>query len=71
MSCLTRELKNDLKKFLIRHRQNVQGQNYSSRRLRQVLVNTGLCPSTLTDDQLKSVVSEAFADDSRLEHSIF
>ena len=67
MSCMTRALRKELKHFLIKHRYQLIKRKYYSSNLRHVLVNSGLCPSTLTNDQLQSVIDEVFVENTQIE----
>lgn len=67
MSCMTRALRKELKRFLIKYRYELIKRKYYSSNLRQVLVNSGFCPGTLTNDQLQSVIDEVFVENARIE----
>jgi hypothetical protein len=71
MSCMTRALRKELKNFLIKHRYQVIKREYHSSNLRHTLVNSGLCPSTLTNDQLQSVIDEVFVENTPIEFYLY
>ncbi len=54
MSCLTRKLQQNLARYLKRHSDVVS--NKEPAVLRNELVNRGLCPSDVTEDQLREIM---------------
>ncbi len=54
MSCLTRKLQQNLARYLKRHSDMVSDKEPAA--LRNELVNRGICPSDVTEDQLREIM---------------
>ncbi len=57
MSCLTRELQQRLTRYLKKNSDVIS--NKEPAQVRNVLVNQGLCPSDVTEDQMREIVRAA------------
>jgi hypothetical protein len=57
MSCLTRKLQHKLTRYL-KKREDLMTEN-SIENVKEELINQGLCPSHITDDQIREIVRSA------------
>ncbi|WJG09414.1 hypothetical protein [Aliiglaciecola sp. LCG003] len=56
MSCLTRKLHYNLTRYLKRNNQLVSSKEPAE--VRALLINIGICPSSITEDQVESIIKD-------------